>query len=92
MNGTGGGNLDVDAETFWSFNAFCLLRMSGLFSWSCIKRSFLAEAELLIFLTAVPERTLSNAVWLKLAFIRGDRRFFWKRPTLGLLTTFPFSE
>ena len=27
------------------------------------------EAELRIFLTAVPDRTLSNAVWLRLALI-----------------------
>lgn len=69
-----GMSLEVEAETTLTN----LLLRSSEFS-SRINGSFLADAVLRNFLTAPPLRTLSRAVWLRLAFILGDRRFFWKK-------------
>ena len=71
LNGTGGGSFEVDDDPLWTFNALLLFNKSDLFSWFCSFLAEASEAELRIFLTAVPDRTLSNAVWLKLALILG---------------------
>ena len=64
--------LPCEVVTTWTN----LLLSNSLLS-SCRSSSFLAEAVVRIFLTAPPDRTLSKAVWLKLALILGDLRFFW---------------
>ena len=60
-----------DEQPLWTFNALLLFNTSDLFSWFCSFLAEASEAELRIFLTAVPDRTLSNAVWLRLALILG---------------------